>query len=114
MHYFTLTLKFVSYVLARIVADEDHKFQHIWPAVGGCHSITGWSGPKSQQNKTDNFLSVTDTLYVIVTSQKGKGKALKEHILNNIVPRGFDARIAEIQEEHHQTVQDHHDQIQTT
>ena len=50
-----------------------------------------WSGPKDQQNKTDNFLSLTGTLYVIVNSRKDKRKALKEHILKDLVPRGFDA-----------------------
>ena len=37
-------------------------------------------------------------MYVIVKSKKDKGKALKEYILKDIVPRGFDARIEEIQE----------------
>ena len=36
------------------------------------------------------------TLYVIVNSRKYKGKELKEHILKDIVLRGFDVRIAEI------------------
>ena len=33
---------------------------------------------------------------------KDKSKVLKEHILKDLVPRGSDARIAEIQGEHHQ------------
>ena len=41
------------------------------------------------------FISLTGALYIIVNSQKDKGKALKEHILKDIVPRGFDARIEE-------------------
>ena len=41
-------------------------------------------------------------MYVIVNSRKDKGKALKEHILKDIVPRDFDARFEKIQEEHHQ------------
>ena len=41
-------------------------------------------------------------MYVIVDSRKGEGKALKEHILKDIVPRVFDARIEEIQEKHNQ------------
>ena len=65
-------------------------------------STLGWSGNKDQQNKTDKFLLVYGVMYVIVNSRKDKGKALKEHILRNIVPCGFDARIKEIQGEHNQ------------
>ena len=36
------------------------------------------SGPKDQWNKTENFLSLTGTLYVIVNSQKDQ---LKENQL---------------------------------
>ena len=56
-----------------------------------------WPGPKDQQNKTDKFLSVYGVIYVMVNSRKYKGKVLKEHILKDILPRGFDARIEEIQ-----------------
>ena len=35
-------------------------------------------------------------MYVIVKSQKDKGKALKKHILKDIAPRGFDAKIKDI------------------
>ena len=65
-------------------------------------STLGWSGNKDQQNKTDKFLLVYGVMYVIVNSRKDKGKALKEHILRNIVPCRFDARIEEIQGEHNQ------------
>ena len=65
-------------------------------------STLGWSGNKDQQNKTDKFLLVYGVMYVIVNSRKDKGKALKEHILRNIVQCGFDARIKEIQGEHNQ------------
>ena len=41
-------------------------------------------------------------MYVIVIFQKDKGEALKDHILKDIVPRGFDARIKEIQGKHNQ------------
>ena len=41
-------------------------------------------------------------MYVIVNSRKYKGKALKEHILKDIVPRDFDARFKKIQKGHHQ------------
>ena len=59
--------------------------------------MTGWSGPKDQQNKTDNFLPVTGTLYIIVNSPKNKGKTLTEYILKDLVQRGFNVEIAEIQ-----------------
>ena len=42
-----------------------------------------WPGPKDQQNKTDKFLGV---MYAVVNSQKDKGKALKEHILDKCRP----------------------------
>ena len=65
-----------------------------------------WPGPKDQHNKTDKFLSVYGVMYVIVNSRKDKGKAFKEHILKDIVPRGFDARIEEIQEKHRQAIEE--------
>ena len=36
----------------------------------------------------DIFISLTGALYVIVNSRKDKGKALKKHILKDVVPRG--------------------------
>ena len=44
-------------------------------------------------------------MHVIVNSKKDKGKALKEHILKDIVPLGFDVRIEEIQEKHQETIE---------
>ena len=70
------------------------------------------SGPKDQQNKTDKFLSVYVVMYVIVNSQKDKGKTFREHIVKAIVPRGFDARLAEIQEEHQLDITDRDNQVQ--
>ena len=46
------------------------------------------------------FISLTGALYVVVNSQKDKGKALKKHILKYIVPRRFDVKIEENQEKH--------------
>ena len=43
-------------------------------------------------------------MHVIVNSKKDKGKALKEHILKDIVPRGFDVRIEEIQKKHQDAI----------
>ena len=45
-------------------------------------------------------------MYVIVNSRKDKGKALKEDILKDIVQRGFDASIEEIQEKHQQAIKE--------
>ena len=45
-------------------------------------------------------------MYAIKNSQKDKGKVLKEHILKDIVPRGFDARIEEIKEKHRQAIEE--------
>ena len=73
--------------------------QEIVPSQRG---TPGLSGSKDQQNKTDKFLSVYEVMHVIVTSQKDKGEALKEHILKDFVPRGFDARIEKIQGEYNQ------------
>ena len=55
-----------------------------------------WPRPKDQQNKTDKFLSVFGVTYVIVNSRKDKGKALRKHILKDIVPRRFDAKIEDL------------------
>ena len=69
------------------------------------HGAGGWSGPKDHQNKTVKFLLAFGVMYVIVKSQKDKGKALKKHILKDIVPRRFDTRIEEIQEKHQQAIE---------
>ena len=61
--------------------------------------------PEEDAQDHDIFISLTGALYVIVKSQKDKGKALKKHILKDIVPRGFDARIKEIQEKHRQAIE---------
>ena len=69
------------------------------------HGTDVWPGPKDHQNKTDKFLSVFGVIYVIIKSQKDKGKALKKHILKGIVQHGFNARIEEIQEKHRQAIE---------
>ena len=56
-----------------------------------------WVGPKNQQIKTENYLSVTGITHKIVNFRKDKSKVLKEHSLKDIAPSGFDARIEEIQ-----------------
>ena len=65
-----------------------------------------WSGPKDHQNKTDKFLSFFGVMYVIVNTKKDKGKALKEHILKDIVPRRFDAKIEEIKGKHQHSIEE--------
>ena len=65
-------------------------------------TTTGWLGPKDQQNKMVYFLSFCGVMYVIVNSRKDKGKALKEKILKDIVPRDFDARFEKFQEGYYQ------------
>ena len=54
----------------------------------------------------DKFLSVIGVMHAIVNSRKDKGKALKEHILKDIVSSGFDARIEGIQEKHLQAIKE--------
>ena len=65
-----------------------------------------WPGPKDYQNKTDKFFSAFGVIYVIVNSPKDKDKTLKEHVLKDIVPRGFNARINKIQEEHQRAIEE--------
>ena len=62
-----------------------------------CRTMASWSGPKGEQNKTDVFLSVYGVMHVIVNSKKSKGKALKEWVMNDVVPRGLNQVIAEKQ-----------------
>ena len=96
------------------------RLEDIWTSLNGlekCEILTwqeliptrrgtpGWSGPKDQQNKKDKFLSFFGVIYVIVNSKKDKGKALQDHILKDILPRGFDARMEEIQKKHQQAIE---------
>ena len=60
--------------------------------------------PKDHQNKTEKFLSVFEVIYIIIKSHKDKGKALKKHILKDVVTREFDAGIEEIQAKHQQAI----------
>ena len=67
--------------------------------------------PREDAQDHDIFISLTGTIYVNVNSRKDKGKALKKHILKDIVPRGFDVRIEEIQEKHRQAITGRENQI---
>ena len=42
----------------------------------------------------------------LIVNSKDKGKVLKDHILKDIVPRGLDAGIEEIQKKHQQAIED--------
>ena len=84
-------------------ADEDQKTRAFLQTEGGCHIMTL---PREDAQDHYIFISLTGALYVVVNSRKEKGKALKKHILKDIVPRGFDARIEEIQEKHRQAIEE--------
>ena len=58
-----------------------------------------------REDTQDHDISLTGPLYVMVNFRKDKGKGLKKHILKDIVLRGFDARIEEIQEKHLQAIE---------
>ena len=45
-------------------------------------------------------------MYTTINSKKDKGKVLKKLILKDIVRRGFDTRIEEIQEKHRQAIEE--------
>ena len=62
--------------------------------------------PREDAQDQDIFISLIGALYVTVNSWKDKGKALKKHILKEIVPRGLDARIEEIQEKYRQAIEE--------
>ena len=79
------------------LADKDQKTWAFLKVEGGYHDATP---PREDAQVHYIFISQTGALYVVVNSQKDKGKALKKHILKDIVPRGFDTRIEEIQEKH--------------
>ena len=85
------------------LADEDQKSRAFLNVEGECHDATP---PREDAQDHDIFISLTGTLYVVVNSQKDKGKALKKHILKDIVPRGFDVKIEEIQEKHRQAIEE--------
>ena len=90
------------------LADEDQKTRAFLQAEGGCHIM---KPPREDAQDHDIFISLTDALYVVVNSRKDKSKALKNHILKDIAPRRFDAKIEEIQEKHQQAITDRDNQI---
>ena len=70
---------------------------------GGTHSM---GPPREDAQDHDVFIWLTGALYITIKSRKDKGKALKKHILKEIVPREFDSRIEEIQENHRQAIEE--------
>ena len=81
--------------IARIItstaklSEEDIRSRTSLRVEGGIHSL---DSPREDAQDNNIFISLTGALYVTVNSRKDKGKALKKHILKDIVPRGFDAR----------------------
>ena len=63
-----------------------------------CHTMTCRLEPKDHQNKTDIFLSVYGVMHVIVESQKLKEKELREWVLSEVFPRGFNKMIKDKQQ----------------
>ena len=79
------------------LSEEGIKSRAFLQAEGGIRSN---DLPREDAQDHDIFISLTGALYFVVNSQKDKGKALNKHIPQDIAPRGFDARIEEIQEKH--------------
>ena len=89
------------------LVDEDQRTRAFLQAEGGCHVIT----PREDVQDHDIFISLTGTPYVTLNYRKDNGKALKKHILKDIVPRGVDVRIEGNQEKHQHAITGHGNQI---
>ena len=50
-------------------------------------------------------------MHVIVNSRKPKGKSLKDYIMNDIIPRGFNKLLEELQKEHQTALTDRENHI---
>ena len=85
------------------LSEEYIRSRVFFQTEGGIRSI---DPPSEDAQDHHIFISLTGALYIIVNSRKDTGKALKEHILKDIVPRGFDARIEEIKEKHQQAIEE--------
>ena len=93
-HIITLTAK---------LSEEDLRSRAFLQAEGGIYNM---DPPREDAQDHDIFISLTGALSFTINSRKDKGKALKKHILKDIVPRGFNARIEEIQEKHRQAIEE--------
>ena len=60
----------------------------------------------------DVFLSVYGVMHVVINSQKERGKELKEFILKDIIPRGLNEKIKQLQEDHQLAITDRDNKIQ--
>ena len=60
----------------------------------------------------DVFLSVYGVMHVIINSRKERGKELKEFILKDIIPRGLNEKIKQLQEDHQLAITDRDNKIQ--
>ena len=85
------------------LSEEDRRSQTFLQAEG---EICSMDPPREDARDHDIFISLTGALYVVVNSQKDNGKVLKKNILKDIVPRGFDTRIEEIQEKHRKAIEE--------
>ena len=90
------------------LANEDQKTWAFLQGKGGVHIL---NTPREDAQDHDIFISLTGALYVVVNSQNDKGKAVKKHILKDIVARGYDAKIEEIQGKHQRAITDRDNQI---
>lgn len=71
-----------------------------WTFLHAEEWIRSMNPSKEDAQDHDVFISLTGILNVIVNSRKDKAKSLKERTLKNLVPRDFNARIAEIERVH--------------
>ena len=62
--------------------------------------------PREDAQDHDIFISLTGTLYVVVNPRKSKDKTLKEHILKDIVTRGFPSTMNVLNGIHQQTIEE--------
>ena len=83
------------------LSEEVERSRTFLQSGGGIRSM---DPPEKDAQDNDFFISLTGSLYVTVSYRKDKGKALKKHILKDIVPRGFDARIEKIHENINKTL----------
>ena len=60
----------------------------------------------------DVFLSVYGVMHVIINSRKERGKELKEFIFKEIIPRGLNEKIKQLQEDHQLAITDRDNKIQ--
>ena len=90
----------------------DKKPRAVLMTKDGYRTTDGWSGPSDDQNNSDIFFLLTGALYTIVNSQKTKAIALKNHILRDIVPRGFNAKLEQIQENYQRAIKEREDVIE--